>query len=195
MTDIPILSVDELCKAAETTLKAALPAYLALPDVQAWLGDSASRYGEIKTWQQLPTIEALSAATFPAIAITSPGLTEPPRRVRSRNVYECTWRIGIGIYDRGRDHEDTQAKARKWAAIVRSVMLRNQTLGGVAERIDWAGEEYRPLRGRNEGRGQARTIGGSAVALDVQADVPIHGIIPAGLLPVAETTIPTLAVE
>lgn len=183
MSGTGVISFDELCVAAETILKVALPQVLELPEVKTYLGDAARTYRDIKTWQQLPTIEAISAATLPVIAISTPGLVSAPRYVRSRGVWEATVRLGVGIYDRepSADHSATQAKVRNWVAFLRTALLRNPTLGGVAEGLTWTGEEYDLVPARN----QARTFGAGAVFVDVRVDVPdTFGL---GLPPVTST--------
>jgi hypothetical protein len=156
-----IFSADELCVAAEQVLRADLPKVIGHHAAAARIG---SGYGEIAEWQQLPTIEALSTARFPAIAITSAGLVTPPATDAGRQL-RATWRIVVGVYDRGRDHADTQARIRDWCALIRTSLLRHRSLGGVAESVTWTGEEFALLPNRN----QARTIAAGAVAFDVTA--------------------------
>lgn len=183
-----IISVDQICVAVEQTLTLHLPGTIASPAVQAYLGARVDQFQTIKEWQQVPTIEALSAASLPAGAIASPGLASPPARVRSSREWECTWRIAIGIYDRGRDHAETQGRVRDWCAFIRATLLDHPSLGGVAKRITWVGEEYAKAPARN----QARTIAAGAVAIDVTTAVPDHLSI--GVLPTVQTTHPTLVV-
>lgn len=159
-----VFSADQLCVAVQEVLEADLPSVIAHPQAAEFLdGD----YGPIAEWQQLPTIDALSTARFPAVAITSSGLVAAPTYLASSDSRVVTWRIVVGIYDRGRDHADTQARIRNWCALVRSCLLRNPNLGGVADSLAWVGEEFALLPNRT----QARTIAAGAVALDVTARV------------------------
>jgi hypothetical protein len=171
MTGPTILSIDELCVAARATLEhpdAGIPGTLELPVIKALLGDQARHYRDIKTWVQVPTFESVTGATYPAVAITSPGLVGAPVYQRSSNTWQIVARVGVGVYDRSTKHDETAAKVRNWIAVVRTTLLRNVTLGGVAEGLTWSGEEYDLLPGRQ----QARTIGAGAVAVDVRANVP-----------------------
>lgn len=194
-----ILSVDQLCAAAETTLKAAMPDIVATPAFQELLGENAEKYYDpalIQTWQQLPTIEAIATAKLPAVAITSPGLVDEPVYSRSSRLYEVKWRLAIGIYDRDKstDHSATQARVRNWVAILRTALQSQPTLGGVATGLTWTGEEYSLLPNRN----QARTAAAGAVSIDVKAQVPHHtnlGSISGTGGPLVLTTHPTLSVE
>lgn len=187
-----ILSVDQLCTAVEDTLLASIADIVTQPAFQTLLGDGADTYlaTEIKTWQQLPTIEAISTAKLPAVAITSPGLVDPPVFSRSSKSYDATWRLAIGIYDRGRDHAETQARIRNWCALLRVALQSRPTLGGVAKGLTWTGEEYSLIPQRNS----ARTLAAGAVAVDVRAEVPHHTNLGAGLPPVTSNH-PTLSVE
>lgn len=145
-----VVTAHQVMLAVEAVLRERLPALA----IRAGLEPVA-------TWQQVPTIDALTSASVPALAITSPGITEAPKR--RAGVYEATWRVAIGIYDRGRDHEATAGRVRTWAAIVRAA-LTGSRLGGIAAETTWVGEDYASLPGRDH----ARTIAGAAVAFDVR---------------------------
>lgn len=149
---MPLLTADDLCVAAETVLKEHLPPLAAARGLEP-----------VRTWKQLPTPEALTAANLPGIAVTSPGLTKPPTRRASG--WDATWRVVVGGFVRGRDHDATAARVRDWAAVIRQVIVQHPTLGGVATGVDWVGEEY----AERPERSSARTLGGCAVAFDVTA--------------------------
>jgi hypothetical protein len=149
---MPLLTANDLCAAMEAILADKLS------------GLAGSRgLDPVTTWHQLPTSDALSTANLPAGAITSPGLTDEP--VRRSTGFDATWRVVVGVYDRGRDYAETAKKVRDWAAVVRQVAIQNPTLGGVASGLVWVGEEYAELPERSS----ARTLGGCAVAFDVTA--------------------------
>ncbi|XBB66863.1 hypothetical protein ABFU82_22565 [Nocardioides sp. WV_118_6] len=167
----PIVSADQLCVALEDTLKTHLVATMAT------LGYVDDDYDRIKTWQQVPTLAALTTAQLPGIAIASPGLVAPPSYSAASGTYTATWRLAVGIYVRGRDHADTQARTRNWCAGIRLTALGHKSLGGVAKRTTWTGEEYADRPGRET----ARTLAGGVVALNVTADLiadPTAGNLP-----------------
>lgn len=155
---MPLLSADDLCTAAEAVLKEHLQALATSRGLE-----------NIRTWEQLPTLEALTTANLPAVAVSSPGLTKPA--VRRSAGYDATWRIVVGAFARGDSFTETAARVRDWAAVIRQVVLQHPTLGGVATGVEWVGEEYveRPERST------ARTLGGCAVVFDVTA----HNVIDA----------------
>lgn len=149
---MPLLSADELCAAAEAVLREHLQPLATSRGLE-----------KIRTWEQLPTLEALTTANLPAVAVTSPGLADRPTRRSSG--YNAPWRIVVGAFVRGTSFTETAGRVRDWAAVIRQVMVQHPTLGGVATGLEWVGEEYveRPERS------SARTLGGCAVAFDVTA--------------------------
>lgn len=177
----PILSVDELCVAAEATLKTALPPLLELLD--------RTDLGRIKEWQQLPDIQAISTANTPAAAITSAGLTGSPTYSRATDTYAATWRLAIGIYDRGKNHAETQKHVRDWCACIRLALQGNPTLGGFASAVTWIGEEFDLIPNRDS----ARTVAIGAVAVDVTARMLAPGHLE--VFPVVESTFPVVTVH
>ena len=172
LEEFGVQSVDQVLVALQQTLEQAVPQVLELDQVKAYLGQRAAGFQKITTWQQVPTLEAIATADYPAVAMTSPGLVEPPAYKRSSYTWETTWRAAVGLYDRvGVDdggQSATQQRVRDWIMILRTAALRNPTLAGTARWIRWAGEEYDLLPDRNK----ARTIGAGALALDIRVDVP-----------------------
>lgn len=158
-----VASSDELCLALEQTLREHLAE--TIEHLVAERGWNPDHYPAIREWQQLPTLEALASADFPAGAVASPGLVGEPSYSRAAGGYKATWRIGVGIYDRGDNHADTQARVRNWCAAIRLAARAHPTLGGAATGIGWSGDRYELMPNRN----QARTFGAGAVALDVSA--------------------------
>lgn len=150
---VRVVTADDVCQAVENVLTEHLPGWAA-----------AAGLGQLRTWQQLPTPQAITSAALPVGAITSPGLTGPP--TKRRDTYEATWRVAVAIYDRGTDHSDTQSRARRWAALIRTVLVQHPRLGGLALRLAWVGEDYALLPDQSS----ARTLAGCAVALDVTVD-------------------------
>jgi hypothetical protein len=154
-----IASASEIVDALETTLSQHLAETITA------LGWDTSKYGPVETWQQLPTLPALSAARFPAGAISTPNTQGAPVWSQADRAHRTTWRVAVGIYDRGRDHDDTARRIRNWCAAVRLTVRAHRTLGGVALSTTWAGERYELMPNRD----QARTFAGGAVAFDVTA--------------------------
>ncbi|NGZ99397.1 hypothetical protein G5V59_00215 [Nocardioides sp. W3-2-3] len=136
----------------------------------------------------MPTVEALTSANLPGVAITAPGIAEPPSYSRSSKAWSATWRMAAGIYVRGRDHAETQKLVRDWVAGIRMTVLTHRTLGGVARSLTWTGEEY----GVRPARENARTLAAGAVAMTVTATIPEPTI---GALPLVQSTPTSLSVQ
>lgn len=175
------ISADDTCIAVREVLKAGLPLLTEQLGV-------AKTYGPITEWQQLPTREAIASARLPAASISDGGLVEPPTYSRADDAWTTVWRVVVSVYDRGRDHDDTQARVRDWCALVRTVLLANKTLGGAAVRLAWSGEEHALVPNRNS----ARTFGGGAIAVDVTVQIPslpLSGPLPGAGPIVLDTTV------
>jgi hypothetical protein len=157
-----LVTADDLCRGAATALTDTLPGLIAAfgldtPDAPA------KPFVAPTSWDQVPTLEALNRAAFPAGAIISPGITGRP--VKSSLGTDAVWRIVAGIYDRGTDYNETAGRCRTWAALIRAALLRNPTLGGVASSVTWVGEAYRQIPQKSA----ARTLAGCSVEFDVAA--------------------------
>lgn len=171
-----LVTADDLCVATQELLKARVPGIITAMEWE-------DKLRTVKTWQQVPDLAALTAANTPAAGITSPGLVDVPNQSHSRG-HAATWRIVAGMFDRGTDHADTAQRARRWAAVIRAALIDEPTLGGVAERVTWAGEEYDELPDRRA----ARTIAGCAVSFNVTANNVVDFSTGSALLPVVIST-------
>lgn len=181
----PIRSVDELCVAVEATLVEHYDATMTA------LGFTTG-YAPVATWQQLPSIQAIAAAKLPAGAIVAPTMIGTPTYTAASRTWRTTWRVPIGIYERGSDHDQTQARIRNRVAGIRATLLQHKSLGGIATGMAWSGENYDLLPGRDV----ARTIAAGGVSLDITADVTIDPVDPGtGGGPVVTSTPTTVTIR
>lgn len=82
-------------------------------------------------WKHMPSPESMSTARYPAVAVSSPGLAEPP--TRNRDKYSATWRVVVTVWVRndkpptrklGEDAFSLVAKqTREYVKAVRSCLL------------------------------------------------------------------------
>lgn len=164
-----LVSADDFCRGVQEVLAAQLPDLVqTLIEREVPIAGevlAAGDYPAVKEWQQVPALQAFNAANFPSAAVTSPGTVSTPQKTGQG--YDGTWRVLVGIYDRGADYAQTQRKARVWAALMRAVLLRpgNRSLGGVADGVRWAGEQLDRINNKNS----ARTIGVAVLSVDVTA--------------------------
>ncbi len=179
-----LITADTVCSAAQGILTTHMA------DVATSLGldQAPAPLGTVRAWDQVPTLEALTTANFPAGAITSPGLvTAPTRRGTWGTGHDATWRLVVGIYDKGGSFNETAHRVRTWAALIRATLLLHPSLGGLASSLSWVGEEYRQITERKS----SRTIGGCAVAFDVTVD----NVIDPAAGPLVLSTQPTTTVR
>lgn len=152
-----VLDADDLCHGLQQVLELTLPV----------LAESVG-LSKVRTWTQVPTQQALQHVDPPVGAIACPGLTGSPSR--DEDGWVATWRLVAAVYDHAEDYERTQRASRRWAALIRAVVLDQPTLCGVATTTRWAGEDYALPR-----EVAARTLAGCAVAFDVDALAPRLG--------------------
>lgn len=182
----PVRSVDEVCVAIEQVLLAHYDATM------AGLGFTDG-YAPVKTWTQLPALEAIATAELPAGAIVAPTGVDSPTYQASSGLYRYTWRVPIGIYERGRDHNQTQGRIRNRVAGIRTTLLQHKSLGGIATALAWSGENYGLLPAKEV----ARTLAAGAVSFDVTADVTLDPLptVPPTPGPVVTSTQSTVTVR
>ncbi len=152
-----VITADDLCVAVEQVLAEHL-----YPTVQllGWHDDLEEK---VEDWHQVPDLDVLRSASLPTGAISSPGLTDLPTKTSSGT--DATWRVVVGIYERGISYDDTSRRLRRWAAAVRATLLAHKSLNQTASGLRWVGEEYAEIPDARS----ARTIGGCTVAVDVTA--------------------------
>lgn len=155
MTAPRLITADDMCDAAEQVLLVHLRPVV---ELLGWATDLR----EVTTWEQVPTLAALTSATFPVGAITSGGLVGDPKR-NGDGSYDATWRLAVGVWDRGASYRETARRVRRHAATVRAALAMHRSLGGLAESVTWKTEAYDEIVARDT----ARTLGGAVVGFNV----------------------------
>lgn len=162
---VRLISADDLVDGARGTLEEHIPTVLTLlgldqpdPVRPGW-----KPFRPPITWEQVPDIRAVQAANLPAGVIVPRGTAGEPQQ--SSRGTRATWRLEVAMFDRDADFSPTAARLTRWASVLRGALLRDRTLGGVAESTRWVSESYRPLQDQ---RG-ARTLGGCVVEIAVTA--------------------------
>lgn len=151
-----VLGGDDIAAAIEQVLRANIPAVLELLDLE--------ELGQVETWQQVPTAEALSTARLPAVAIVAPRMAS--QALRNATNYDGTWQASVAVFIRGKDHATTQAAAQAWAKVIRVAALLSRRLGTLPVQLRWVGEEY----DLQPEKSTARTLGGCEVFFDALAE-------------------------
>lgn len=155
-------------------------------EVATWLRErfqpfvpADSKFPKVLT--QLPTSDAMSSAAFPAVAIVSPGLVDPP--TKNRDGYSATWRVVVTVWVRGSTHDKTQSLTRRYVLALRRCLL------GWGKGI-WVDEGYAEV----EDVSAARTVGAGFVELNVYVPdaVTAEDLEPPGDMPLVQRTFQTL---
>jgi len=156
-----VVGGDDIVRALEQVLRQNLPIVLEALEL--------THLGEVKTWQIVPTMEALASAKHPSIALVSPSMTAAPQRSGAGGrQYTGEWRMSIGVFDRGDNHEGTQTGIQQWAKAIRVAALLTP-LTGTGISLRWAGEEYDVIPTKQD----SRTIAGAEVMFDATVDVAL----------------------
>lgn len=158
---IPPLDPNSVGGFGTDTLELAVVAML-LEQLDAW--SVPAGLGRCRSWDAVPSQDALESASLPAGAVTVPGLVEDP--VRKADHYEGVYRLAVGVYCRGANYTDTKRRAGRWSACLRSCVQANRGLGlppGTVRSVTLR-TEVSTVGGRNTA---SRTLGGCAVQWDV----------------------------
>lgn len=150
-----MITADTVCVAIETAIRNNITSVLTA------LGWTA-QLGAIKTYQQVPDLNAAAAANLPAIMIGSARVDFEP--IRSGTTYDGSWQVAVGVRDRGKDHADTAQRIRRWASAITAAAMLDQSLGGIAATIHPLSAHYDELGDAT----QARTIASAAVVFEIQ---------------------------
>lgn len=101
------------------------------------------------------------ADQVPAVMASSPGITGKPIQ-QGETGWAAWYTLNVTVVDRGDDWETTADRAQVWAALVRQVILANQTLMGVGGKVVWQTENYGPIPSDS-----GRTYAGCTVGFSV----------------------------
>lgn len=148
-----VVTADEVCHDVQTALEAVLP------EVFAAVGDPAGR--ELlapRSYEQVPTRDAVISANLPAVGIFSPGTVDAPERDEN-GWYSKVWRVTVAYYLRGNSYTNTQWAARTAAALIQAALVQS----GIRDGVWPASEAYDLIESSN-----SKTLAGVAVDVDVR---------------------------
>lgn len=148
----PLVDVDDVCLAAETTLQTWLPSVLA--EITA---ASSIALPNPATYEQLASDADSTAAEYPAVSVSSPGLSAAPER-HGDGSYTLTWQLDVTVGIRGASYRATAQQIRKYVSAVRVTLAQHSALGGIAETTTFKTEAFakaKPTAGRTFALGGA----------------------------------------
>lgn len=126
-------------RAAVATLKAWIAVHLAAQEERNGLTRRSLPLP--RSWPTVSAFDPEPHEQLPSIVLVSPGTTGDPLRSGDGTV-AATWRLEIVVAVAGRDEPETRWIAAMYAAAVRSALVQNGELGGIALQTHWVGEEY-----------------------------------------------------
>jgi hypothetical protein len=136
----PIISADQLEGWVQQTLESWWTTYAREYELQQGMPEDS--LPEPRSWVVAEEVERESADQLPAIVIVSPGLNGDRPIQEGSGTFDATWLIGVGIFCSATTRNDTTKLVRQYGAIIRSIMLQKQTLGGNANGTTWMDESY-----------------------------------------------------
>lgn len=151
---LAVITADTICTAVETAVRTHIDSVLA---AYGW----ATQLGTVKTFQQVPDLNAVAAANLPAIMVG--GARVDFSATKSGSLLDGVWQIAVGVRDRGKDHADTAQRIRRWASAITAAVMLDQSLAGLATAINPTSAHYDELGDVT----QARTIASAAVVFEI----------------------------
>jgi hypothetical protein len=159
---------DQLEQAVVDTLSLWFRTYLTEYELQAGL--ITNKYEDLKhplprAYLKANQVDASSAEAMPSIVVVSPGLS--PRnapKAEGDGTFRVFWNIGVGAFASANTRKDTLKLIRVYAAIIRTIMLQKQGLGGYADGTTWLDESY----DNDFGFADDQTISACQVAFDIE---------------------------
>lgn len=132
-------------------LKDKLPSYLALMNLPTWR--SIVNENDMDRWRQ---------DQLPSLIVICAGLADPPRPLaRSTNIFLVRWSVAVGMVVSAASEQATRSLAQAYSACIRTCMMHNPGLEGVARGMDWVDERYDVLE--PDDGSQLSIAGGQAV--------------------------------
>lgn len=153
-------------QAVIANLKTWFPTYLA--EVERQEGVTAHSIPEPRSYDTVNDFQKWPENQLPAVVVVSPGLaglpmTEGDGRTRA------AWIVGIAVVASAKDKRSTQNLAKLYAAVVRTLMLQQQSLGGIGMGTSWRHESYTDIPASDE-----RTLGSCQVIFEVDIGDVVH---------------------
>lgn len=118
----------------------------------------------IVSWQRLPDFALIAETQSPALLITAPGIVGVPDQHPGVQPV-ARWAVRVFVVVRGRTYEETAARTAYYVAAVRTVLLSNRRLLGLASAVEWTAESYAELASGADSQGSARTVGAGTVTV------------------------------
>jgi hypothetical protein len=155
---------DDLEAAVLTTIESWFPVYVREVELQATIPQDSLPLP--KSYLTADRVDRNNADQLPSIVVVSPGLSGKRPLQEGDGTFRCFFSIGVGIFVAGNDRTTTKRLVRTYTAVVRTIMLQKQSLGGFAAGTNWLDESYDDDFNFTDNQ----TIGAGQVVLEVEVD-------------------------
>jgi hypothetical protein len=148
-----VVDVATIEDAARSTLQAWLPSHIAHQERRKGL--AARTIPMPRSWPTVDEFDPEPHEQLPSIVMVSPGTTGEPQRSTGGKT-RATWRLEVVFAVAGQTEKQARLIRSVYAAAIRSALEQNPTLGGIAERTRWNGDEH--AVGRSQGDRSPRAL-------------------------------------
>jgi hypothetical protein len=135
----PMFSAAAIEDAAEATLKLWFTTYLA--EMERLTDREPRSLPTPRAWVKSPREQAYVEDQIPAIIIVAGGTNQTPERAGT-GLYLAWFELAIGIVVSADNRENTLKLSKDYAAVVRTLILQNPSLGDVAQETRWVEDQY-----------------------------------------------------
>lgn len=167
----PIVGPGQVEAAAEQTLRAWLPSYLA--ELERQTGLEAGALPLPAGYQTVSDLDHLveQALGGPILVLVSPGITDAPI-AREAGITGARWTLNAVAIVPAESRARAHVLAGAYATAIRWTLVQQGSLGGLAAAVDWVDEEYLAIATDDRrvlGAGRVEVAVEVAVVLDRQA--------------------------
>lgn len=132
---------DDLETAVLTTLENWFPVYKKEVELQS--GVPIGDLPVVKSFLKSNQLDEPAGVNFPALVCVSPGMSPSNRpKQEGDGSFRTFWGIAVGVFVSADRRASTMRMVRVYSAIVRSILLQQQALGGYADGTTWLDESY-----------------------------------------------------
>lgn len=139
---------DDVEQAVVDTLRKWFKTYLVEYELQAGLIDDkyeTPKHPLPKQYLKANDLDTSNADALPSIVVVSPGIsTRSVPHQEGDGSFRVFFNIGVGVFAGSGIRPNTMKIVRVYTAIIRTIMLQKQALGGFADGSTWLDESYNP---------------------------------------------------
>lgn len=135
----PLVTGTQVEQAALETLQLWTPEYL------AWVARQTDREpGSLiqpRSWTISTDTERWPEEQLPSVMLVSTGLTDEPSR-DGKGEYTARFALALAVTVSAKDAASTDALCKLYTAALRAILVQHQSLGGLADAVEWVDEQY-----------------------------------------------------